>query len=701
MSAVTQLQSLLLLAALLAPAGSAQAAATIQFSAGGYGRAGSYGVAETAETVFLPVQRLSDASTPVSVDYATLNGTATAGTHYIATNGTVSFAAGETNQLIGVTLLHEGRVEGTNVFQVLLSNPTGGAVLRTRTNATVSIIPNDARVQFELTHYTIQRSDGLATLRVLRGNHPPLAPFTVDYATSDGTATNGLAYTASNGTLAFAQGELVKTVNIPILYHEQQEPDRQFSLTLSNPTSDVSLGAKAKTTITIVDTTGMIPHRFEGAAVLADGSVRLTLGGGVSRRFNDYYDLYPIEVSSNLVDWVPLVTLQHGNALGNALTYTDTSTGNWPVRFYRTPTNHLITPLALKPTGPHPVGVLSRKLTDHSRPNRYHAYDDGSFMISVWYPAVALAGLLPGPLLEPQMAQDPYCSQQLNSAGYPGRNWADRIPQLVEYGLPNAPIATNLSPSPILLCSPQGLGWRASLSEKAANFASHGYVVVLSDPCDALATVFPDGSYLAQPQATWPYRGDCNHDRARDLAFILDELTRWNVDDPVFARRLDLAKVATMGSCSGYGAAAEFCYNDPRCQAAILVSCSPARWVAPLQSSSAPIPALDQFGLGKPQLVIFADYSDAGSYYDFLFNKATRDATVFQVKGAASGGYGGMILVQDFYLLLEPYRQGLGKDAARTITDYSLWFLNKHLKGSRDPSPPLANYPRILGFKQK
>ena len=60
-----------------------------------------------------------------------------------------------------------------------------------------------------------------------------------------------------------------------------------------------------------------------------------------------------------------------------------------------------------------------------------------------------------------------------------------------------------------------------------------------------------------------------------------------------------------------------------------------------------------------------------------------------------------MILVQDFYFLLEPYRLTTGREGARTITAYSLWFLNKYLKGSNEPMPPLADYPRILGFKQK
>ena len=110
---------------------------TIQFSAS------SYTVSEAAGTVTLAVQRLNDATTVVSVDYATADGTATNGMKYTATNGTLTFAAGETNKLIIVPILNEGFVEGTKYFRVILSNPTGGAVLGARATALVVIMDND------------------------------------------------------------------------------------------------------------------------------------------------------------------------------------------------------------------------------------------------------------------------------------------------------------------------------------------------------------------------------------------------------------------------------------------------------------------------------------------------------------------------------------------------------------------------------
>lgn len=58
---------------------------------------------------------------------------------------------------------------------------------------------------------------------------------TVDYATADGTAIAGQDYTATNGTLNFAAGEVSKIITITTLDDTIVEADETFSLTLSNP----------------------------------------------------------------------------------------------------------------------------------------------------------------------------------------------------------------------------------------------------------------------------------------------------------------------------------------------------------------------------------------------------------------------------------------------------------------------------------
>jgi hypothetical protein len=85
----------------------------------------------------------------------------------------------------------------------------------------------------------------------------------------------------------------------------------------------------------------MTPHSFAAIHREAEGVVKLTFTGGVSKRFQPFFDLYPVEVSTNLVDWQALALLQRTNSATTNLTFADPAAGT-PMRFYRVPTNHFI-----------------------------------------------------------------------------------------------------------------------------------------------------------------------------------------------------------------------------------------------------------------------------------------------------------------------------------------------------------------------
>ncbi|MDA2992052.1 MAG: cellulase family glycosylhydrolase, partial [Actinomycetota bacterium] len=66
---------------------------------------------------------------PVSVQYATTDGTAVAGLDYTAAAGTLTFAPGVTTQLAHVDILGDLTVEADETFTVTLSNPIGATIL--------------------------------------------------------------------------------------------------------------------------------------------------------------------------------------------------------------------------------------------------------------------------------------------------------------------------------------------------------------------------------------------------------------------------------------------------------------------------------------------------------------------------------------------------------------------------------------------
>jgi hypothetical protein len=94
------------------------------------------------KTVVLTVTLSGPKSTPITVAYATANGTAVAPTDYQSKTGTLTFAAGITTQTISITIVGDRTKEPNETFLVTLSNPSG-ATLGTG-SATVTILDDDS-----------------------------------------------------------------------------------------------------------------------------------------------------------------------------------------------------------------------------------------------------------------------------------------------------------------------------------------------------------------------------------------------------------------------------------------------------------------------------------------------------------------------------------------------------------------------------
>jgi hypothetical protein len=87
----------------------------------------------------LTVSRTGGAASGVTVDFATADGTATSAADYVATTGTITFAAGQTSQVIRIPLQIDVGAQPVKSFTVVISNPAGGGTLGARTTAEVRI----------------------------------------------------------------------------------------------------------------------------------------------------------------------------------------------------------------------------------------------------------------------------------------------------------------------------------------------------------------------------------------------------------------------------------------------------------------------------------------------------------------------------------------------------------------------------------
>ncbi len=97
----------------------------------------------TSGTITLVVDLVGSSTSVVTVDYATSDGTALAGSDYTASSGTLTFDIAVTAQNIVIPIINDNVIETLEDFSVTLSNPSVGTVLGVNTVNTVSIVDDD------------------------------------------------------------------------------------------------------------------------------------------------------------------------------------------------------------------------------------------------------------------------------------------------------------------------------------------------------------------------------------------------------------------------------------------------------------------------------------------------------------------------------------------------------------------------------
>ena len=288
----------------------------IQFSAP------AYSVAEnTPGFVLVSVDYGGGANGNATVDYSTADGSAQAGVDYVARTGALTFAYGESNKVFTVPIL-DNAVPGSNkVFNVVLSNPGGGALLGPVSAAAVTIADDETplyanqagTLQFSSSPYysnyayyssyyyysanspvvyrgtewensiswsmnhrsvpgvmvTVTRTNGAAG-RVL-----------VDYYTTNTLlelpfgrpAVSGYDYTPISGTLVFDDFQMSTNFIVPVTYYGSSvlvTNNAAFSVVLANPRAAPeenpvlirpTLGLGATSVVQVVDVTSN-PFQF-------------------------------------------------------------------------------------------------------------------------------------------------------------------------------------------------------------------------------------------------------------------------------------------------------------------------------------------------------------------------------------------------------------------------------------------------------
>jgi PKD repeat protein len=193
---------------------------------------------------------LSTASSfTVTASYATSNGSATAGSDYVAGSGTVTFAPGVTTASVMVTVNDDALDEVDETFLVTLSNPTHAAIVGGP--GTGTIVDNDAEPTMTIDDATVTEGNTGVTMAtfVIRLSTASGRAVTGNFGTANGTATAGSDYTATAGPFTVAAGSTTLAVQVPIIGDVTQEPNETFVLNLTGVSGAVVADAQATGTI--------------------------------------------------------------------------------------------------------------------------------------------------------------------------------------------------------------------------------------------------------------------------------------------------------------------------------------------------------------------------------------------------------------------------------------------------------------------
>ena len=247
---------------------------------------------KSSKTKFLfPVTLAANSTQPVTVRYATANGTAAAGSDYTATSGKLTFNPGET-KIITVAVKGDKLYETDETFLLNVTDAVSGSLLA-RGNGTIR--NDDQAPTMKISGVRAKERDSGVTLfnfAVTLSDASGLET-TVQYSTMDGTATAPSDYTAVSGTLTIPAGQKKASIAIVVNGDIVYETDETFQVVLSGVNGATLTGTgtalgtirnddKAPKVASVAGKTAAAPRAVAALPLAASASHAVATPGGKS-----------------------------------------------------------------------------------------------------------------------------------------------------------------------------------------------------------------------------------------------------------------------------------------------------------------------------------------------------------------------------------------------------------------------------------
>ncbi|MEA2414887.1 MAG: endoglucanase [Thermoanaerobaculia bacterium] len=225
------------------------------------------GNAGTLPATFTVHLQPANAIVTATVDYLVVGITANAGIDFLATQGTLTFLAGETLKTFNVPIIGDTLAEADETFSVQLSNPVNATIDRGTATGTIAdddhggppipsasidnVSVNEGNAGLSSATFTVRLSISSATLTRVR------------FQTQDVTATAGSDYLPASGELTFQPGETVKTFTVSIVGDVVFEENETFKVVITG--ADNATFSASPAICTIVNDDAQVPPRHRAA----------------------------------------------------------------------------------------------------------------------------------------------------------------------------------------------------------------------------------------------------------------------------------------------------------------------------------------------------------------------------------------------------------------------------------------------------
>ncbi|BFH62484.1 alpha/beta hydrolase family protein [Paenibacillus azoreducens] len=376
-----------------------------------------------------------------------------------------------------------------------------------------------------------------------------------------------------------------------------------------------------------------------------------------------------------------------------------------------------------RPNGPYEIGTVTYHWTDISRHEVFgsdkHANRD--LMVQVWYPAKKDSAYSNVPYLQDYDAVATALARLHNFPGF----FLKHLKYVTTNSSSSAPIADDKPNYPVLVFLEGLTGYRQMNTYQVEELVSQGYIVVgIDQPGVAASVRFPDGRQIAglskprmdylrehgtPPEGTTLVNTEEIKDGvipyfAKDVSFVLNQLTSINNDDPnnILTRRLDLQRMGVFGVSYGGTVGAEACLKDPRLKACLVMDVDMTADVV-------------QNGLQQPGMWITRDADTmrlerqkAGGWTEkdievtqttmrAVYNSLPGDGYFVQVPGMFHADLTDLTRISP---ISSKFGLGgpIGKRAHDIINAYTVAFFDKHLKDTAIAllDGPSKQFPEVI-----